>query len=123
MYKFINRIVLLLIVLMAFVAFIEIKETFTTDTGENKYELTATAVAEAAKKASEAVELIRDLGKEMASRDLSSGCVTNANTNQPNLDEMLAQAEAEQEAALAKGPVLTTTVSDLVPRITTTSAI
>lgn len=121
MYKFINGLILLLVLLTAFVVFVEVRETFEAE--GSKYELAATAVAEASKKASEAVELIRELGKEMASRDLSTGCVANANTNQPSLDEMLAEAEAEQEAALAKGPILTTTVSDLIPKITTSSAI
>jgi hypothetical protein len=119
--KLISGLILLLVLLTAFVVFVEVRETFE---GEGtKYELAATAVAEASKKASEAVELIRELGKEMANRDLSTGCPSNANTDQPSLDEMLAEAEAEQEAALAKGPILTTTVSDLIPKITTSSAI
>ena len=122
MSNIIHGMILLLVVLIGFVAFVEIREPFYAAEG-TKYEVVATAVAEASKKASEAVELIRELGEEMASRDLSTGCAANENTSQPSLDEMLAEAEAEQEEVLAKGPILTTTVSDLMPKVSTSSTI
>lgn len=85
------------------------------------YELAANAAAEAAKKAAEAVEYVRKIGKEMAAYDSSANCSPNTEETLPSLNELLAEEEAKEEKIIAKGPVLTTTINDLIPKVSTSA--
>jgi hypothetical protein len=85
------------------------------------YELAASAAAEAAKKAAEAVEYVRKIGKELAAQDATTKCSPNAEETLPSLDQLLAEEEAKEEKIMAKGPILTTTINDLLPKVSTSA--
>jgi hypothetical protein len=86
---------------------------------QGDFELAASAAVEAANKAAEAVEIVRKIGKEMAAQDTSANC--SPTNTEPTFDEVLAETELEEEKRMAKGPVLTTTVNDLIPKVSTSS--
>lgn len=85
------------------------------------YELAASAAAEAAKKAAEAVEYVRKIGKEIAAQDASTNCSPNTEETVPSLNQLLAEEEAKEEKIMAKGPILTTTIDDLIPKVSTSA--